>query len=129
MSTKSLSATLTFLCYVTTAAAAQTVHITCPVGPYDIKPFTMIIDYKAKTATVVEADALSPLPGELEVTDETVSWGFMRGFVVFHRDTNKLEWDTTAEYDYLNDIGQAPQQPRDSFVGASQCTVDNHDKP
>lgn len=108
------------------ATSAQPVmHVTCAEGPYHIKPFAMTIDVGANRVEVVSNLSLSSdTLGESKTTGATTEWSFMRGWAAFHSDTHMLEWDTSAEYDYLDYIGQTPDEPRSATAGKSQCTVD-----
>jgi hypothetical protein len=114
-------------CLVTGVAAADPVeHIACPEGIYHVKPFHMIIDYGARTVMLKEAPELGPQDAEsLTIEGNVVQWGFMRGYIVYHRDSHTIEWDATAEYDYLSAIDHAPSEPRDSYAGKAQCEVEN----
>jgi hypothetical protein len=107
------------------ASAASMVLVDCPEGPYHVRPFRMTIDTGTNAVEVPDHVELSPEPvGAPKITSATIEWSFMRGWVVFHRDTHVLEWDASAEYDYLDAIGHTPDEPRSSFAGKSQCTVD-----
>ena len=97
-----------------TAAADPVDRIACPEGIYHIKPFHMTIDYGARTVTLKEAPGLAPQDADaLAIEGNVVHWGFMRGDIAYHRDSHILEWDATAEYDYLSTIGHAPSEPRE----------------
>ncbi len=105
------------------AGAGPVERVACPEGIYHIAPFHMTIDYGAKTVMLKEAAALEPVDDPV-IKDLSVEWGFMRGSAVYHRDSHLLEWDATAEYDYLDGIGHAPSEPRDSYSGKAQCVVE-----
>jgi hypothetical protein len=51
------------------AAAAPVEQIACPEGPYHVAPFTMTVDYAAKTLQTSGAD---PEPDSAKFTDATV---------------------------------------------------------
>jgi hypothetical protein len=85
--------------------------------------FAMTIDFDSKDVDVPQPSGFQPYePGQVTVTDKSVEWSFMRGFVEFDRKTGVLDWDTTAERDYLEQIGQLEDdQPVTLFRGRMQC--------
>ena len=82
---------------------------------------TITIDTTAKTIETTPNSGLEPLANSLEVSGATVRWGFMRGGADLDRKTGRLSWDATAEYDYLDYIGQRPNAARETFIGHMQC--------
>jgi hypothetical protein len=102
--------------------AAQKESFVCTrVSGGPIAPFTFVVDYDAKDVQVPEDTGLYPVDGSVEIKPETVSWGVMRGYVVLDRKTLALDWDTTAEREYLDAIGHPSDQPADDFSGHMQC--------
>ena len=85
----------------------------------------MTLDHGAKTIDVPSATGFQPDPDSVEITDASVRWSFMRGFIVFDQRTGELDWDTTAEYDYLEAIDQPSDQPESNFKGRMKCKADS----
>ena len=81
----------------------------------------MIIDYDAKRIEVPSRTGLRPDPDSVEITNASAKWSFMRGFVGFNRRTGELDWDTTAEYAYLEAIDQPPREQESTFKGRMRC--------
>ena len=84
-------------------------------------PFRMIIDYDAKGIDIPFSTGLQPDPDSVEITNASARWSFMRGFVDFNRRTGELDWDTTAEYAYLEAIDQPAREPEANFKGRMRC--------
>ena len=82
---------------------------------------TVTFDTTAKTIAITPNSGLEPMDGSLEISATTFSWGFMRGGADLDRKTGRLSWDARAEYDYLEYIGQKPNEARETFVGRMQC--------
>ena len=82
---------------------------------------TIVIDTTAKTIEIDPTSGLEPMEGSLEISATTFGWGFMRGSADLDRKTGNLSWDARAEYDYLDYIGQRPNEGRETFVGRMQC--------
>lgn len=93
-------------------------HVVCPVGPYHVQPFSMTIDYGART---VRTSAIDPEPATLKFTATTVEWSFMLGWVVWHRDTHVIAWDADAERAYLEAMGKP--LPQKWHAGKAECEV------
>ena len=110
--------------YVPTAQARSAAqHFDCKrVSGGDLSTLSFTIDFAAKTVDV-SPDWLQPLPESLDINDAHVEWTFMRGYIALDRKTLALEWDDTAEYDYLEQIGQPATQARDTFKARLQCVV------
>ena len=87
--------------------------------------FHMTIDFDAKDIDVPSGTGLQPDPDSVEITNISAKWSFMRGFVDFDRRTGELDWDTTAEYAYLEAIGQPADVPELDFKGRMQCDLDD----
>ena len=100
------------------AAAAPVEHVVCPEGIYHTAPFSFTIDYGIKR---LATSAVDPEPDTLKITRTTVEWAYMRGWAVYRRDTHILEWDATAERDYLDAIGHPGPQSRQWYRGKVQC--------
>ncbi len=104
------------------ASAGQVDRFTChrqSGGP--MPAFTLTIDLGTKNIDVPPNSGLRPDPDTVEITDSTIKWSFMRGFVTFDRKTHELDWDTTAEYEYLAAIGQPAEQSEAIFQGRMRC--------
>ena len=86
-----------------------------------VPAITLTFDYTAKSVTTAPDEWFEPVPDATDVTDTKFEWGFMRGYAVFDRKTYVLDWDATAEYDYLDTIGHTPKESRDIFKGRMQC--------
>src|SRR5665213_1107232 len=67
--------------------------------------FAMAIDFDARDIVVPSSTGLQPDPNSAEITKNSAKWSFMRGFAELNRRTGELNWDTTAEYAYLEAIG------------------------
>jgi len=84
--------------------------------------FTLTIDFDEKQIEIPSRTGFQPDEVDaVAITNSSVEWSFMRGFVKFNRRTGELDWDTTAEYDYLEQIGQPSDQPESDFRGRMQC--------
>jgi len=81
---------------------------------------TITIDTAAKTAEIAPS-VLEPMDGSLQISGTTFSWTFMRGSADLDRKTGRLSWDATPEYDYLDAIGQKPNEARETYIGQTQC--------
>ena len=93
-------------------------------GP--MSSFAMTIDYDAKEIDIpYRTGFLAPDPDWVEITDTSVHWSFMRGFIVFDRRTGILDWDTTDDYAYLEAIDQPSDRPESDFKGRMQCKTDS----
>jgi hypothetical protein len=91
-------------------------------GP--MSSFAMTIDFDAKDVDVPSRTGLRPDFDSVEIADTSVQWSFMRGFVKFDRRTGELDWDTTAEYAYLEAIDQPSGEPESDFEGRMRCKAD-----
>lgn len=83
--------------------------------------FVMTVNFSTKDIDIPENSGIRPMPDSVEITSSSVQWGFMRGFATFDRKTYDLEWDATAEYDYLEYIGQPAEGPEKDFQGRMHC--------
>jgi hypothetical protein len=89
----------------------------------DLPTMTITIDTAAMTIAITPNSGLEPMDNSLEISGTTARWSFMRGFADLDRKTGKLTWDATAEYDYLDAIGQKPNDARETYNGRMQCEV------
>ena len=112
-----------FIVFGSAHAAGNVERFTCHrlSGGRFVRAITLTFDYAAKTVATSPDGLFEPVPDTIEVTDAKVDWGYMRGYAVFDRRTHVLDWDATAEYDYLDAISQTPAQSRDDFKGRMQC--------
>jgi len=92
-------------------------------GP--VSSFAMTVDFDTKAIEVPSSTGFQPDPDSVEITETSVQWSFMRGFIDFDRRTGELDWDTTAEYDYLEAIDQPSGKPESNFRGRMQCNGDS----
>ncbi len=101
-------------------------HFTCRYtdGGHWWKTLSLTVDYGAKTVDAPPGAGLEGLPDAVEITDATISWGVMRGVLTLDRKSGRLAWDMTAEYAYLEAIGQPPDEPEASYKGTMQCAAD-----
>ncbi len=115
-------------CVCTTALADPAVHLAChrTAGGTYWTTLSLTIDVGAKT---VDADGVYVLPETVEFTEKTVTWSVMRGYFVFDRKSGRLDWDVTAEYAYLEAIGQPSNEPEANFKGAMHCAAGGDIKP
>jgi len=105
------------------ASAGQVDRFTChrmSGGP--MPAFVMTINLSTKDVDIPENSGLRPMPDSVEITKSSFQWGFMRGFAMFDRKTYELDWDATAEYEYLEYIGQLTEEPEADFQGWMQCS-------
>lgn len=86
--------------------------------------FAMTIDFDAKAVDIPSRTGIRPDFDSVEITDTSVQWSFMRGFVKFDRRTGELDWDTTAEYAYLEAIDHPSGEPESDFEGRMRCKAD-----
>lgn len=122
-----LVATLFAAAALSGAAFADPVdHFTCSYtdGGHWWKTLALTVDYGAKTVDAPLDAGLEGLPDSVEITDATISWGVMRGVLTLDRKSGRLVWDMTAEYAYLEAIGQPPDEPEARYKGTMQCAVD-----
>ena len=110
-------------CLASVPAWSGTVHYSCKrQSGGNLAALSFAIDYDAKTIDV-SPEWLQPLPESLAITDAKVGWTFMRGYIEFDRKTLAVDWDNTAEYDYLAEIGHPDTEPRETYRGRMQCTT------
>jgi hypothetical protein len=89
-------------------------------GP--MSDFTLTIDLDEKQIDVPSRTGFQPdEAGAVAITNGSVEWSFMRGFAKYNRRTGELDWDTSPEYAYLEEIGQPSGQPESDFRGRVQC--------
>jgi hypothetical protein len=79
------------------------------------------VDYDAKMVAVAGYSYSPYDPSEVTITDTRVEWSFMRGDMELDRKTGALVWDTTAEYEYLDAIGQPADDPESDYRGVMHC--------
>ena len=117
------------LCFSGVAFAGP-VHLACKhvAGGTWWNPAYVTIDSAAQEVTSGEGARAYATPAEIEITDRAIKWSWMRGFVGFDRKCGKLDWDMTAEYDYLTAIDQPPDEPREDYRGSMQCTESGEGK-
>jgi hypothetical protein len=105
------------------AFAAPIDHFACKRlsgGP--ASPFTLTIDYGAKTVDVPPSTGLETDPDTVVITSTSVAWSVARGGIVFNRSTQELDWDMTDDYDYLDSTGQFTS-PVEDYRGKMHCKI------
>jgi hypothetical protein len=85
--------------------------------------FVLAIDFDARDIVVPSKTGLQPDPDSVQITKNSVQWYFMRGFVELNRRSGELNWDTTAEHDYLAAIGHPADKPESDFKGRMHCAA------
>jgi len=118
---------------VSEVAAATVVHLACThvAGGTWWNPAFVTIDGDAQEVTAANSPDAQPYaaPADIAITDATIHWSWMRGFIDFDRKSGHLDWDMTSEYDYLDTIGQTPDDKRENYKGSMQCTTVGDGKP
>jgi hypothetical protein len=105
------------------ASADQVDKFTCHrISGGPMSAFVMTVNLSTKDIDIPENSGLLPMPDSVEITNTSIQWGFMRGSAKFDRKTYELNWDATAEYDYLDYIGQLTEEPEADFQGRMQCS-------
>jgi len=110
------------LCGPAAGAASHTEHFLCKrVSGGPMKDLSFTVDYDAGMVSVDGYSYSPDDPSEVKISDSTIEWGFMRGYMSLDRKSGALAWDTTAEKGYLETIGQPTDEPDSDFQGAMHC--------
>jgi hypothetical protein len=100
------------------ASAGPVLNVECSEGVYHQKPFAFTVDLGTGEVTN-DSLYMTIIPGGL--TETEITFGYMRGNAVFHRNTRVLEWDARGQYEYEAAIGHPPTVPIETFMGSAVC--------